>query len=48
MIVRALLAAGALALLTAPMWLVSPYHLHVLIMAGIFAILALTEILLKE
>jgi branched-chain amino acid transport system permease protein len=39
---RALLAAGALALLTAPAWLASPYHLHVLIMAGIFAILALS------
>src|SRR5581483_109947 len=37
---RLLGAAGALALLTAPGWLASPYHLHVLIMAGIFAILA--------
>jgi branched-chain amino acid transport system permease protein len=37
---RLLGAAGALALLTAPAWLASPYHLHVLIMAGIFAILA--------
>jgi branched-chain amino acid transport system permease protein len=39
---RALLAAGAAALLTAPAWLPSAYHLHVLIMAGIFAILALS------
>ena len=42
MIRRALLAACALALLTAPAWLASPYHLHVLIMAGVFAILALS------
>ena len=42
MIVRALLAAAALALVTAPAWLPSPYHLHILIMAGIFAILALS------
>jgi branched-chain amino acid transport system permease protein len=42
-IVRALgAAAGALALVTAPAWLASPYHLHVLIMAGIFSILALS------
>jgi len=41
-IVRALLAAAALALVTAPAWLPSPYHLHILIMAGIFAILALS------
>jgi len=27
---------------TAPAWLASPYHLHVLIMAGVFAILALS------
>jgi branched-chain amino acid transport system permease protein len=39
---RALVAAGALALVTAPAWLASPYHLHVLIMAGIFTILALS------
>ena len=32
-------ALGAL-LLSVPLWLPSPYHLHVLIMAGIFAILA--------
>jgi len=36
------LGALALLLLTAPVWLASPYHLHVLIMAGIFAILALS------
>lgn len=42
MIVRVLLAVAALALVTAPAWLVSPYHLHVLIMAGIFTILALS------
>ena len=28
--------------LTAPLWLTNPYHLHVLIMAGIFAVLALS------
>jgi branched-chain amino acid transport system permease protein len=39
---RALLAAAAVALVTAPAWLVSSYHLHVLIMAGIFTILALS------
>lgn len=38
------LGAGALALLllTAPLWLRSPYYLHVVIMAGIFSILALS------
>jgi branched-chain amino acid transport system permease protein len=36
----ALAAVGALAAVTAPLWLPSPYHLHVLIMAGIFTILA--------
>lgn len=36
---RMLLAA---VLLGAPLWLPSPYHLHVLIMAGIFAVLALS------
>jgi branched-chain amino acid transport system permease protein len=40
--VRALLAVAAVALVTAPAWLTSPYHLHVLIMAGIFTILALS------
>ena len=42
MTVRALVALLALALVTVPAWLVSPYHLHVLIMAGIFTILALS------
>ena len=36
------MALAALALVTAPAWLTSPYHLHVLIMAGIFTILALS------
>lgn len=38
------LGAGALALLllTAPVWLWNPYYLHILIMAGIFSILALS------
>jgi len=41
--VRRLAAAlGAAALLTLPLWLASPYHLHVVIMAGIFTILALS------
>jgi branched-chain amino acid transport system permease protein len=35
-------ALGALALLTLPWWLVNPYHQHVVIMAGIFTILALS------
>jgi len=39
---RPLHAALALGLLALPLWLPSPYHLHVLIMAGIFAILALS------
>ena len=34
-----LLVAGALAL---PLWLPSPYHLHVAIMAGIFGVLAMS------
>ena len=33
---------GALALLTLPFWLANPYHQHVVIMAGIFTILALS------
>ena len=33
---------AALALLTLPFWLTSPYYLHVTIMAGIFTILALS------
>jgi len=41
--VRALAASlGALALLTLPFWLANPYHQHVVIMAGIFTILALS------
>jgi branched-chain amino acid transport system permease protein len=40
---RTVLAAGAVAALaTVPLWLANPYHLHILIMAGIFAILALS------
>ena len=42
MTVRVLIAIVAVALLTTPAWLTSPYHLHVLIMAGIFTILALS------
>jgi branched-chain amino acid transport system permease protein len=38
----ALAVLAALALLTLPFWLGSPYHLHVAIMAGIFTILALS------
>jgi branched-chain amino acid transport system permease protein len=34
--------AAALAALTAPAWIASPYHLHVLIMAGVFAVLAMS------
>jgi branched-chain amino acid transport system permease protein len=33
---------AALALLTLPLWLGSPYHVHIAIMAGIFTILALS------
>jgi branched-chain amino acid transport system permease protein len=36
------LAVMAVLALTAPFWLPNPYHLHVLIMAGIFAVLALS------
>jgi branched-chain amino acid transport system permease protein len=39
---RGALLGLALAGLTAPFWVPNPYHLHVLIMAGIFAILALS------
>jgi branched-chain amino acid transport system permease protein len=39
---HAIAAAGAAVLLTAPLWIANPYHLHVLIMAGIFTILALS------
>jgi branched-chain amino acid transport system permease protein len=38
----ALLLALAVLTLTAPFWLSNPYYLHVLIMAGIFAVLALS------
>ncbi len=38
----AVIALAAVALLTLPFWLASPYHLHVAIMAGIFTILALS------
>jgi branched-chain amino acid transport system permease protein len=36
------LALGALGALTVPLWDPSPYHLHVLIMAGIWSVLALS------
>jgi branched-chain amino acid transport system permease protein len=39
LIARVIIAA---AVLTAPLWLPNAYHLHILIMAGIFAILALS------
>jgi len=39
---RPLHAALVLCLLAVPLWLPSPYYLHVLIIAGIFAILALS------
>lgn len=42
MIARAAVALLVLAAATAPVWVANPYHLHVLIMAGIFAILALS------
>ena len=42
MIVRAAVALGAVAAVSAPLWVANPYHLHVLIMAGIFTILALS------
>ena len=42
MIARAAVALGAVAAVTAPLWVANPYHLHVLIMAGIFTILALS------
>src|SRR5207247_958365 len=37
-----LLVPLAVLTLTAPFWLANPYYLHTLIMAGIFAILALS------
>ena len=33
---------GLLVVATAPAWVWNPYHLHTLIMAGIFAVLALS------
>jgi branched-chain amino acid transport system permease protein len=42
LLARGLNAAAWVAALTVPFWLPNPYHLHVLIMAGIFAILALS------
>jgi branched-chain amino acid transport system permease protein len=39
---RTLAALAAAGLLTLPLWLTSAYHLHVVIMAGIFTILALS------
>jgi len=39
---RALAVVGAAAALAAPWWVPNPYQLHILIMAGIFAILALS------
>ena len=39
---RTLGALAGVALLALPLWLTSPYHLHVAIMAGIFTILALS------
>src|SRR5262249_7216638 len=42
LIARAAVALGAGAALTAPWWVANPYHLHVLIMAAIFTILALS------
>jgi branched-chain amino acid transport system permease protein len=42
LIARAAVALGAVAAVTAPWWVANPYHLHVLIMAGVFTILALS------
>jgi branched-chain amino acid transport system permease protein len=39
---RIFLAIASLLALTAPFWIPNPYHLHVLIMAGIFAVLAMS------
>jgi branched-chain amino acid transport system permease protein len=39
---RILLAAALAVIVTAPAWVWNPYHLHTLIMAGIFAVLALS------
>src|SRR2546430_5156488 len=47
--IRAVLAALATtAALTLPLWLESPYFLHVVIMAGIFGVLALSLNLLPR
>ena len=35
-------ALGLIVIATAPLWVWNPYHLHTLIMAGIFAVLALS------
>ncbi|HUF91885.1 MAG TPA: branched-chain amino acid ABC transporter permease [Candidatus Limnocylindria bacterium] len=40
MMARAALALGALAALTLPFWVANPYHLHIMIMAGVFVMLA--------
>jgi branched-chain amino acid transport system permease protein len=42
LIARTAFALGGVAALTAPLWIANPYYLHVLIMAGIFTILALS------
>src|SRR5262249_16293012 len=42
MIARAATAAFLIAAATAPAWVWNPYHLHTLIMAGLFAVLALS------
>ena len=39
---RLALGIGLVVVLTAPAWVWNPYHLHTLIMAGIFAVLALS------
>ena len=39
---RPALGIGLVVVLTAPAWVWNPYHLHTLIMAGIFAVLALS------
>jgi branched-chain amino acid transport system permease protein len=39
---RSVLAAGAALALTAPFWTPNPYVLHILIMAGVFTVLALS------
>lgn len=39
---RIALGLGLIVIVTAPLWVWNPYHLHTLIMAGIFAVLALS------